>query len=57
MCILICMNTKQMPFVSEHIVLILRVHTLKLFADKEHNQKGKFVLVERGFHQFSQAKG
>ena len=48
MCILICMNTKQMPFVSEHIVLILRVHTLKLFADKEHNQKGKFVLVERG---------
>ena len=51
------MNTKQMPFVSEYIVLILRVRALKLFADKEHNQKGTFVLAERWFHQFSQAKG
>lgn len=36
-----------MQFVSEHIVLILKVHALKFFADKEHNQKGKFVLAER----------
>lgn len=41
------MNTKQMPFVSEHIVLILKAHALKFFADKEHNQKGKSVLSER----------
>ena len=39
MCILICMNTKQMPFVSEHIVLILRVHALKFLLIKNTIRK------------------
>ena len=41
------MNTKCMSFISEYIILILRVHALKPFTNKGDYQKGKFSLAER----------